>query len=162
MRTETAQKTVYGVKTVIGLASPTLIHKAHACHCNKTKKAVITVSVKLNVHARRFAGNLSCFLSCAHVICTSPSAHARCNTDAMLTWVLYNPLHQLLCLSMSQINVSPLCIWMQRGQGPGVGVCTLLLLQDQSSHENLKFRVKHYLVALLDLCSSSKLLETTN
>jgi len=83
------------------------------------------------------------------------------SADAMLTWVLYNPLHQLLCLIMSQINVSPLSVWMQRGQGFGIGVSTLLLFQDQSCHENLEFRVKHCLVALLDLCSLKNLLEST-
>ncbi len=61
---------------------------------------------------------------------------------------------------MSEMEVSPLSVWMQRSQGPGIGVCTLLLFQDQSCHENLEFRVKHCLVALLDLCSSNKLLGT--
>ncbi len=80
----------------------------------------------------------------------------------MLTWVLYDPLHQLGCLSMSQIDVSPLSVLMQRSQGPGVGVCTLLPLQDQSSQENLKFRVKHYLAFLLDLGISSNWVSLRN
>ena len=50
---------------------------------------------------------------------------------------------------------------MQCGQGPGIGVCTLLPFQDQGCHENLKSRVKHSLVVLLNLSSYRKVLEPT-